>query len=118
MTTQEQLPKGERVELQGENGLALRQLVPDDDKAYFEALRHDPSRFKHGEEATLKKYPTVESVRSSIEEPDPNRLRFGIWDGELMVGAINIQFNRPKSAELGYWSGYAGHDFQKGRLDS
>jgi len=113
MGDQELPPRGERIEIDGPDGLAIRQLIPDDDQAYFDALHHDPGRFQHGEEATLRKYPTVESVRASIEDPDPNRLRFGIWDGGKMVGTINLQFNRPRSAELGVWSGYGGHGYSE-----
>jgi RimJ/RimL family protein N-acetyltransferase len=111
----EQVANPARIEIEGTDGLAVRQLIPDDDQAYFEALHHDPARFQHGEEKTLRKYPTVESVRASIEDPDPNklRLRFGIWDGDTMVGTINLRFNRPKSAELGYWSGFKGHHYSE-----
>jgi RimJ/RimL family protein N-acetyltransferase len=87
MTTQELPPQGERIEIEGTDGLAVRQLMSDDDQAYFEALHHDPARFQHGEEKTLKKYPTV--------------------------GSVNLQFNRPKSAELGYWSGFKGHHYSE-----
>jgi ribosomal-protein-alanine N-acetyltransferase len=113
MTTKELPPQGERIEIDGTDGIALRQIIPDDDQAYFDALHNDPSRFRYGEEATLRKYPTVESVRASIEDSDPNRLRLGIWDSNTMVGTINLQFNRPRSAELGYWSGYAGHGYSE-----
>ena len=30
-----------------------------------------------------------------------------------MVGSVNIKFNRPGSAELGYWSGYGGHGYSE-----
>lgn len=106
--------KASRIEIQGPDGLAIRQLVPDDDQAYFDALHHDPARFQHGEEKTLKKYQTVENVRASIEDPDEKRLRFGVWDGNTMTGTVNLQFNRPRSAELDIGSATAATTIPKG----
>ena len=113
MTTQEHKPLSERIEIESPDGITLRQLVESDAQAYHDALHNDPARFKHGEEMTLKKYPTVKKVLESINDPDPRKLRLGIWDGELMVGSVNLTFNRPKSAELGYWSGYKGQDYSE-----
>lgn len=115
----EQIAKPGRIEIEGPDGLAIRQLILEDAQAYFDALHHDTSRFEF-EEDTLIKYPDVESVRASIQEsledPEPKRLRFGIWDGSVMVGSINLEFDHPnpnnrRSAELGYWSGYGGHAY-------
>jgi RimJ/RimL family protein N-acetyltransferase len=113
VTTREQAPQSARIEIETQDGLSLKQLVPDDDQAYYDALHHDPDRFKHGEERTLAKYPSVEAVRQSIEDPDELKLRMGVWDGETMVAYASLLFNRPRSAELGYWSGYAGKGYSE-----
>lgn len=114
MAIQESLPEGERVEIYGSEGVAIKQLVPDDAEAYFALIDADRSHFKYGEETTPKKYQTVEDVRQSIEDPVSNaRLRFGIWDDQIMVGSINLTFKRPGVAEVGYWVGgeHKGHGY-------
>ena len=72
--TPEVSPRDERIELDGPGGLALKQLMAEDAQAYFDALHHNPSRFKYGEEATLQKYTTVEKVRDSTNDPTRDRL--------------------------------------------
>jgi RimJ/RimL family protein N-acetyltransferase len=115
MTIQELPPHNERVEIDGPDGLALRQLVPDDAQRYFDLIDADREHFKYGEEITSNKYPTVESVRQSIKDPVQSKLRFGIWDNNEMVGSINMVQNRPGTGEVGYWIGgqYKGHGYAK-----
>lgn len=95
----------DRAEIQGADGIVLRQLIPTDANRYFELIDADRTHFKHGQEVTPAKYPDVESVRRSIEVPDPRRTRFGIWENDVMVGSINLTDKRPGAAELGYWVG-------------
>lgn len=118
MTTQELSPKDERVEIVGPGDLALRQLWLEDALVYFELINEDRANFKYGEEVAPNKYQTIEDVIESILHPDPRkpgRLRFGIWDGEKMVGSINLTpgENDPSCAEVGYWVGgkYIGHGY-------
>src|SRR5205085_1508422 len=71
---------------------------------------------------TYAKYPDLSSVERSILEPrNPDRLRFGIWDGGLLVGSLNLTPREkpvrydPRgegsgSAVIGYW---LGAEFQR-----
>src|SRR5581483_4570218 len=102
---QELPPKNERLEIKGDNNFALRQLVLEDAQRYFDLIDADRTHFKYGQEMTPKKYQTVEDVQRSLEDPVQNRMRFGIWDGETMVGSINLTQNRPNAGEVGYWVG-------------
>jgi [ribosomal protein S5]-alanine N-acetyltransferase len=115
MTTHELPPQDERIEIVGQDGFVLRQLIPDDAQRYFDLIDADRGHFKYGEEITPNKYPTAESVRLSIEDGGKSKKRFGIWNGDEMVGSINLQQNRPGTGEVGYWIGsqYKGHGYAK-----
>jgi len=116
----EEVPKPARIEIQGRDGMDLKQLVPEDAQTYFDLIDADRSHFKHGEEVTSTKYPDVQSVLESIENPEnPSKLRFGIWDADVMVGSINLTPKRPGSAEVGYWVGakYTGQNYAWRALD-
>ena len=75
----------------------------------YDLIDHDRGHLSKHDEVTGKKYPDVQSVVDSIEFPEnPNRLRFGIWDGDVLVGSINltpIQDRKWKTGEVGYWIG-------------
>lgn len=119
MTAPELSPHNERIEIEGDNGFAIRQLVLDDAQRYFDLIDADRTHFKHGQEMTPNKYQTVEDVQRSLEDPVQNRLRFGIWDGNNMVGSINLTQNRPNTGEVGYWVGaeHKGHGYAKRATD-
>lgn len=84
----------------------LMQLVPADAEAYFGLIAYDPYHLRqHGDE-TADKYPDVNAVRRSIEQPsNPGKYRFGIWDGNTMVGSDNLTPEGNGKAELGSWVG-------------
>jgi RimJ/RimL family protein N-acetyltransferase len=120
MTTQEQTPKPARIEIEGRDGLALRQLTPEDAQAYFDLIEYDRAHLSqvHGSErdGTADKYKTVEDVRKSIETPEnTSKLRFGIWDGDVMVGSNNLtpQDEDNYEVESGSWIGkqYTGQHY-------
>ncbi|HVO86439.1 MAG TPA: GNAT family N-acetyltransferase [Candidatus Binatia bacterium] len=111
----ERLAKVARIELEASDGLALRQLVEEDAQAYFDLIDADREHFKYGEEVTSLNYPDVQSVLASIRRPNPDRTRFGIWDGDTMVGSINLTTYYPGVAEIGYWVGgqHTGHGYAR-----
>ena len=102
-----------RIEIESQNGLALRQLVPgvlEDADAYFGLVQNNRDHLKQahrgGSDKTAEKYQTVEDVHKSILDPeDPFKLRFGIWDQDNMVGSINLTPKENHEAEIGYWVG-------------
>lgn len=81
----------------------LRQLVPADAEAYFEAVDASRDHLSQYGDQTAVKYPDLASVVESIEKPHvESKLRMGIWDQETFVGSINLKPIADK-AELGYW---------------
>src|SRR3990167_6087043 len=102
------------IEIEAQDGLVLRQLISKDAQNYFDLIEYDRTHLSRHDEDTAIKYPTLESVQESIDNPkNPDRLRFGIWDGETMVGSINLTLDIQHSAEIGYWVGkeYIGHSY-------
>ncbi len=87
-----------------EDSVTLRQLIPEDAENYFQLVDSDRAHLSQFEDTTASKYPTVESVRESIIHPgNPNKYRFGIWDGDVMVGSDNLTPVEPNRGELGSW---------------
>lgn len=65
---------------------------------------------------TAEKYQTVQDVIDSIEHPsNPKKLRFGIWDGNTMVGSNNLTplDDHGYAVESGSWVGkkFIGHHY-------
>lgn len=105
----------ERIILEREGvPVRLMQLVSADAQAYYDLIAYAPDHLRqHGDE-TADKYPDVEAVRWSIKQPsNPNKYRFGIWDGDTMVGSDNITPEGNGKAELGSWIGkrYIGRGY-------
>jgi len=95
------------------DSVELRQLVPADAQAYFEAVDASRDHLSKYGDRTAAKYPDLASVVESIERPHvANKLRLGIWDQETFVGSINLKPIADK-AELGYWldERYLGHGY-------
>lgn len=105
----------ERIVLQSEaDTVRLMQLVPDDDQAYYSLIAQDPDHLRQHGDTTADKYPDVAAVRRSIEHPsNPSKYRFGIWDGDVMVGSDNLTPEGDGKAELGSWVGkqYTGQGY-------
>lgn len=82
----------------------LMQLVPEDDQAYYDLIAADPEHLRA--EGITDKYPDAAAVRQTIEHPDnPEKYRFGIWDGDTLVGSNNLTPKGEGKAELGSWVG-------------
>lgn len=113
---QEQSKSSGRVILRSDNdSVVLKQLVSDDAQRYFDLVDSDrPHLSQHGDR-TAKKYQTVKEVQDSIIPPEdhPIKYRFGIWDGDVMVGSDNLTPAGDNRAELGSWvaKGYTGHNY-------
>lgn len=103
-----------RIEIRGAEGTTLKQLIPEDALTYFNLIKYRSDHLRQYGDRTADKYPTVDAVRQSIEEPKPNRWRFGIWVGDTMVGSINLDTGEDSTCpEVGYWIGaeYTGHGY-------
>lgn len=94
--------------------ISLKQLIPDDAQLYFDLVDFDRDHLSQNEDVTASKYPTVDAVRMSIKKPaSTNKYRFGIWDGDKMVGSDNLTLKENNMAELGSWVGkeHIGHNY-------
>lgn len=103
-----------RTEIEGPEGITLKQLIPEDALSYFNLIKYKSDHLRQYGDRTADKYPTVDSVRQSIESPKPDRWRFGIWSGETMVGSINLDTVEDSTRpEVGYWIGaeHIGHGY-------
>lgn len=95
--------------LSSDGSLTLRQFTPEDTEAIFELIDNSRDHLSQHGDDTARKYPTLDTVRESIEHPaNPNRLRFGIRNHEdQLVGTINLTPNEenPDIGEIGYYLG-------------
>jgi RimJ/RimL family protein N-acetyltransferase len=88
--------------------VVLRQLEPIDAAPLSDLIGRNQLHLSQFGDDTAQKYPDYESVLRSIEHArDPSRLRFGIWDGDTLVGSANLT---PWPVDhslvaLGYWTG-------------
>lgn len=86
--------------------LNLRELTLEDARPYFElvaANRHHMNRFGT---MTETRYTSLKEVAESIvNPPNPQKLRFGIWDNEILVGNANLVKKKNKRCEVGVWIG-------------
>ena len=94
-------------------GLHLRQFIPEDAQPLFELIDQNRPHLSQYLDDTAAKYPDYNSVRESIlNHPNPEKLRFGLWDVDVLVGMVHL---RPMNqiAELGYWIGsqYTGKGY-------
>ncbi|EKE20447.1 MAG: acetyltransferase related protein [uncultured bacterium] len=104
----------DRIILEIDANIALKQYIISDSEAIFKLIDNDRSHLSQHGDTTAQKYPTLESVRNSIVNPEnTSRLRFGIWDRDVFVGTINITPNEDTLenpiAEVGY---FLGEDYQ------
>lgn len=97
-------PLGRIVLRSEDDTIILKQLVLDDAERYFQLVDSDREHLSQFGDETASKYPTIESVQQSIIHPsNPNKYRFGIWNGEVMVGSDNLTTVENNRAELGSW---------------
>lgn len=114
--TQEQSQPSNRIILRSEDDtIVLKQLITDDAERYFQLVDSDRAHLSQHGDKTAQKYPTVEAVRKSIIPPEnnPKKFRFGIWDGNVMVGSNNLTPVVNNRAELGSWiaKSHTGHRY-------
>ncbi|HLD05515.1 MAG TPA: GNAT family N-acetyltransferase [Candidatus Nanoarchaeia archaeon] len=100
------------LELIVDDELRLREFSPSDASAIFSLIDQNRDHLSQHGEDTAAKYPTQESVLTSIQAPkNPLKLRFGIWAGDTFVGSVNLHPDGSgRSAEIGY---YLGSEFMK-----
>ncbi len=107
MTTHElEFQQSKPIEIEGQRGINLKQLFIEDAQAYFDLIEYNRAHLSQFNDPTAEKYPDANAVIGSIVNPEnPDRLRFGVWDGNTMVGSINLTPTKNSSAEIGYWVG-------------
>ncbi len=95
------------VVLIADGSLSLIQYRLLDAYEIFRLIDQNREHLSQNGDITAKKYETPVDVYVSIKEPkNHRRLRLGIWDGNIFVGAINIELKDDNhSAEIGYWLG-------------
>ncbi len=103
------------IEIASSDGkIFLRQFTLDDSQEIFSLIDNNRNHLSQFGDDTSDKYPTLETVRESIEHPkNPKRLRFAIRNREgQLVGSINLtpDENDPTQGEIGY---YLSAEFQR-----
>lgn len=105
----EGIPTKKPLEIVSKDGqVTLRQLTLEDVEELFALIDRNRDHLSQFGDDTATKYPTVESVRESIEKPkNPKRMRFAIRNiqGQI-VGSINLTSDddNPERGEVGYLS--------------
>jgi len=97
------------LELVVDGDLILRQYVLGDARQIFNLIDQNRAHLSRKGDDTAEKYKVIEDVAASILIPNPDRLRFGVWDGSVLVGTVNLQRESSVRAEFGT---YLGEDFQ------
>jgi len=102
------------IEIASSDGdIILRQFTPQDAEEIFALIDKNRVFLSQNDEPTAAKYPTLKSVKESIEHSEnPDRLRFAIRNKEgTYVGSINLTPDEkdPAQAEIG---SYLGEEFQ------
>lgn len=100
--------------LSSDSNITLRQFTPQDSEEILTLIDRNRTHLSQFGDDTSDKYPTLETVRESIDHPkNPKRLRFAMRNKEgKFVGSINLtpDKNDPTQGEIGY---YLGAEFQK-----
>ena len=110
----------QNIEIPGEKTV-LRPLTIEDAEEYYSLIAFDPEHLSQFGDRTAEKYQSPIDVEKSITNPEiPNKLRFGIWDKDKMVGSINLSPTKPEIAEIGYWIGkeHVGQGFASDALQT
>lgn len=91
--------------------ITLRQFAERDADAIFSLIDRNREHLSQNEDDTANKYRCMEDVLKSIQKPrNPEKLRFGIWVGDSLVGSVNMTPDLENGAEIGY---YLGNEFTK-----
>ena len=93
--------------------ITLKQFALSDAKEIFELIDRNREHLSQFSDETAQKYPTLESVIDSIQNPkNPKRLRFTIRNKNgVFMGSINLTPDEgdPQKGEIGF---YMGSEFQ------
>ncbi len=93
----------------GDSRIVLRQFTLDDVNDIFDLIDGNRDHLSQYGDITASKYPTVEEVGQSIQNPaNPNKLRFAIREiNGTYMGTINLTPDESDSsrAEIGYYLG-------------
>ncbi|HKC04671.1 MAG TPA: GNAT family N-acetyltransferase [Patescibacteria group bacterium] len=84
----------------------LRQFSVSDAPEIFKLIDSNREHLSQHDDETAGKYPRLEKVVDSIENPNPRRTRFAIRNEEgKYIGSINFERlqNHPDIAEVGYY---------------
>src|SRR3972149_8449501 len=95
------------IEIVGQR-VRLKPFAVKDAPQIFALIDRNRPHLPQHHDPTAEKYKSVEAVIESIENPNPRRSRFGIWNQESqLVGSINIEVDENEStkAEVGYYLG-------------
>jgi RimJ/RimL family protein N-acetyltransferase len=88
------------------DGVVLKELIPTDAKRYFLLVDRDRPHLSQYDDPTAQKYPTKFSVLCSILSPrNPQKIRFGVWDGKTFVGMVGLTPRGKGVCETGGWTG-------------
>jgi len=94
--------------------IILKQFSLSDAREIFELIDRNRDHLSQFGDETAKKYPTVNKVIESIQNPkNPKRLRFAIRNSEgVFMGSVNLTPDEDNSqrGEVGY---YMGSEFQR-----
>lgn len=109
----------EAIEISSQHdAVTLKRLTVNDAQFYFDLIDYDRSHLSRAHadgkpDLTAQNYPDVQTVIDSIENPVPNKYRFGTWDGNTMVGTNNLRIIAEGVGESGSWIGaqYVGHNY-------
>lgn len=109
----EDLLKPARIEIEGQSGIVLRQLVPDDAAAVFGLIEYDRAHLSQNSDVTARTYPTVESVAANITGGPEDTLQFGVWADGVLVGRRDLEVLGNARAEMKGWIGkeHTGHGY-------
>lgn len=100
------MPEQRLILATSREGVVLRQFVEADAVPLFALVDRNRPHLSQWDDQTSAKYPDLASAQASINAPrNPKKLRFGIWEGDVLVGTVNLTPHSNELAEVGYWVG-------------
>lgn len=86
--------------------LTLRPLEVGDAATYFKLLDKNRDHMNHAGAMGETRQQTLADVIRNIEQPlNPKKTRFGVWDGDTIVGMMSLVHKTPDRCEVGGWIG-------------
>ncbi len=117
--------KAQRIEIETEVGLDLKEFVVEDAPAYFYLLnrnraylnqQHTGGRYHSGDE-----FMTYEELLENLLNPiHPEIQKFRLWDNGEMVGALNLIPDENRRVAIGFWVGeeFKGRGYATGAVEA